>query len=291
MQDQPARPVLKWAGGKTQLLDAILERLPRRIETYYEPFVGGGAVFFALAQQGRFRRAVLADSNADLIAVYRALKEDVEGVIRALRRLRHSEEDYYRIRSEKPRSLVRRAARTIFLNKTGYNGLYRVNSSGAFNVPFGRYKNPTVCDAANLRKAAQALAHVELEVADFEELCTKALPGDAVYLDPPYLPLSKTSSFTAYDKASFGIEEHWRLARCFAELKKRRVAAVLSNSDTPRTRRMYDGFQMEIVHAVRNINSKADKRGAITELLVCTRPVRGSRPQVGAESLVAGEAE
>src|SRR5690606_39212834 len=133
-------------------------RLPPRIGTYYEPFVGGGAVFFALASQGRFRRAVLGDRNPDLIAVYQALVEDVEGVIRALRKYRYSESEYYRVREQQPRSLTGRAARIIYLNKTGYNGLYRVNRAGQFNVPFGRHKSPMICDEKNLRAAAQALS-------------------------------------------------------------------------------------------------------------------------------------
>ncbi|MBE7484897.1 MAG: DNA adenine methylase [Polyangiaceae bacterium] len=277
----PARPVLKWAGGKTQLLPKILARLPERIDTYFEPFVGGAAVFFALAARGSFRRAVLADRNPDLVAVYRALQQDVEGVIRALGRMSHSESEYYRVRALSPRGLVQRAARIIYLNKTGYNGLYRVNRSGQFNVPFGKYKNPNFCDAENLRAAAAALQGVEIAEADFEAVCARARPGDAVYLDPPYVPLSKTSYFTAYDRHPFGQLEHERLARVFAELEGRGVDAVLSNSNTPETRALYRGFRAEKVKVARNINSRASARGPIDELLVVAEPAprRVKRPR------------
>ncbi|MBK7579639.1 MAG: DNA adenine methylase [Myxococcales bacterium] len=266
----PARPVLKWAGGKTQLLPEILARLPAQIGTYFEPFIGGGAVFFALASQARFRRAVLSDRNPDLVAVYRALKEDVESVIRALGRLQHSKAEYYRVRALRPRGLAQRAARIVYLNKTGYNGLYRVNRSGQFNVPFGSYKNPNICDAANLRAAAAVLSDVEIEVADFEESVSRARAGDAVYLDPPYVPLSKTASFTAYDRHPFGPGEHQRLAQVFADLERRGVHAVLSNSDTPETRSLYRGFKLSTVRVSRPINCRPGARGPIDELLVMT---------------------
>jgi DNA adenine methylase len=268
--DGPARPFLKWAGGKTQLLSRILERLPVEIDTYYEPFVGGGAVFFALAAEGRFRRARLTDRNRDLIDVYRALRDDVDKVIRELRghAENHSEEHYYDVRAQSPRTLARRAARIIYLNKTGYNGLYRVNSSGRFNVPFGRYKNPGILDEANLRAAARTLENVTLETGDFAKVCDKAGPKDAVYMDPPYLPVSKTASFTAYDREQFGLEEHRRLALVFGQLARRGVPAVLSNSDTPETRALYGSFNVETVMAARAINSAASKRGRITEILV-----------------------
>ena len=273
----PARPVLKWAGGKTQLLPQILERLPARIETFFEPFVGGAAVFFALAAEGRFQRAVLADRNPDLVAVYRALQADAEAVIDELSQMRHSEAEYYRIRELSRRRLAQRAARVIYLNKTGYNGLYRVNRSGQFNVPFGRYKKPNICDAENLRAAARVLEGVEIVEADFEEVCVRARPGDAVYLDPPYVPLSKTANFTAYARHPFGPSEHQRLARAFTELERRRVAAVLSNSDTPETRALYRGFRAKKVQVSRAINSRPTARGPIDELLVVAERLKRPR--------------
>ena len=269
-------PVLKWAGGKSQLVKRILAELPDSIDTYYEPFVGGAAVFFALAAQRRFRRAVLADSNPELVAVYRALAEDVDGVIRALRRFqaRHCEEEFYRVRDTRPRSPAQRAARTIYLNKTGYNGLYRVNRSGKFNVPFGRYKNPNICDEPNLRAAAVTLKGVRIEVADFEQICQRARKSDAVYLDPPYVPLSKTSNFTAYDRHAFGLDDQRRLASAFRDLALRGVPAVLSNSDTPTTRELYGEFRFRAVPVARPINSRPSGRGPVGELLVSSKPGR-----------------
>ncbi len=266
--------MLKWAGGKTQLLDDILALLPARIETYYEPFVGGAAVFFALAARRRFRRAVLSDRNPDLVEVYEALRDDVEGVIQQLKRYRYSEEDYYRVRQQQPRKQANRAARTIYLNKTGYNGLYRVNRSGKFNVPFGRHKSPNWCDEDGLRSAARVLADADIRVGDFRETCRGAREGDAVYFDPPYMPVSRTANFTAYDRHPFGPEEHQRLAETFADLAARGVRVVLSNSDTQDTRALYGQWQIRTVEVARPINSRAEGRGPISEILVEARPAR-----------------
>lgn len=263
-----ARPLLKWAGGKRQLLDQIRRRLPDSIETYFEPFVGGGAVFFALRREGRFKKAVLSDQNQELIDTYRAVRDDVASVIRALRTLPHSEEDYYRIRASRPRVPARRAARMIYLNRTGYNGLYRVNRSGQFNVPFGRYVRPNICDEERLVEVSHSLKGVGLEVADFGSVISSSRPGDAVYFDPPYVPISATARFAEYHKSVFGDEEHRRLADCYRELSQRGVAAVLSNSDTPRTRELYGAFAHEFVSARRNINSEGAGRGPTSEILV-----------------------
>ncbi len=279
MTRRAPRPVLKWAGGKTALLDRILGRLPDRIETYYEPFIGGGAVFFALARAKRFRRAVIADKNAELIAVYRALQKDVDAVIEALRGFRHSEAEYYRVRAKRPRGLVAQAARVIYLNKTGYNGLYRVNRSGEFNVPFGRYKNPKICDAENLRAAARTLEGVEILTVDFEEVCRRAEPGDAVYLDPPYWPVSRTASFTAYDRHPFGADEQHRLEHAFRVLHERDVPALLSNSCTQETIRLYQAWRSQKVKVARAINSRGSARGPVYELLVENRPSRVKPPR------------
>jgi len=267
-----ARPVLKWAGGKRQLQHRILEKLPADIDTYYEPFVGGGAIFFALAAENRFKRAVLGDRNADLVDVYRALTQDVEAVIRLLRKYRYDEAEYYRVREQRPRSLAARAARLIYLNKTGYNGLYRVNRAGEFNVPFGRHKSPLICDEDNLRAAAAALGRAEVVTEDFEPLCRDAGARDAVYFDPPYLPVSKTSNFTAYDPHPFGIDEHERLAQVFERLERRGVCTVLSNSCTEQTRKIFGRFQYDRVPVKRPINSKANLRGPVDEILVFSRP-------------------
>jgi DNA adenine methylase len=277
--DEPIRlrPILKWAGGKARLVSQILERLPPEIGTYYEPFVGGAAVFFALASAGRFKRAVLSDLNHDLVDVYRGVKKDVGGVIRLLTdyRKRHDRDTYYATRELDPKSLdlVQRAARLIYLNKTGYNGLYRVNRSGQFNVPLGRYENPSICDEPRLRAAALALKRVTLKVMDFADASHAAKRGDAIYFDPPYVPLSKTSSFTGYHSEAFGEEEHQRLADTFTDVTRREIAAVLSNSDNRTTRRLYKGpaFDLERVLVTRPINSKASARGTVAELLVSNR--------------------
>jgi DNA adenine methylase len=259
--------------------------LPEKISTYYEPFVGGAAVFFALAEQRRFERAVLADRNQALVDVYRALKDDADKVIELLSRqpyATNSERTYYEVRASKPRSLAARAARIIYLNKTGYNGLYRVNSRGEFNVPFGRYAKPNICDAPRLRAAALALQKVELVVEDFANVCARARRHDAVYLDPPYLPVSRTASFASYHNVPFGVEEHRRLARVFASLSSRGVPALLSNSDTYDTRSIFAEFLIEEVSAARPINSDASRRGKISEILVSPSQARATRRRLRA---------
>jgi DNA adenine methylase len=275
---EPARfrPILKWAGGKARLVPAILPLLPARIETYYEPFVGGAAVFFALASARRFRRAVLSDLNAELVDVYRGVKHDVEAVIGLLEeyRRRHDADTYYRTREVDPHSLdlVQRAARLIYLNKTGYNGLYRVNRSGQFNVPFGSYVNPAICDEERLRAAARALRArgVRIEVSDFGAAAERARPGDAVYFDPPYVPRSTTANFTSYHREAFDRAAHERLAQALEALTEKGVRAVLSNSDTRFTRQLYDKrrFNVKKVLVTRPINSKSSARGNVAELLV-----------------------
>jgi DNA adenine methylase len=269
------KPVLKWAGGKRQLLEPILSfvdrAFPHRIEKYYEPFAGGAAVFFALVSRGKFAEARLSDMNADLIRVYSALRDDADSVVVELQKLLdlgHSEEVYYKVRDKRPTKVSARAARLIYLNRTGYNGLYRVNRSGDFNVPFGRYKTPRILDKPRLLAAAEALQGVELAVEDFEESCKAAKRGDFVYFDPPYVPVSKTASFAAYHSKAFDLAEHERLAKTFARLSKRGVSLLLSNSDTPATRELFSAFDTKTVHATRAINSNGAQRGAVPELLV-----------------------
>jgi DNA adenine methylase len=267
------RPILKWAGGKRSLVPRILEELPEQIDTYYEPFVGGAAVFLALAEAKRFKRAVITDKNAQLINMYTVVRDDLGKLLKKLEGLqnRTSEEDYYSIRAGKPKNRIDRAARLIYLNKTGYNGLYRVNSKGGFNVPYGRYKRPKIYDPERLAHAASYLQDVTIRVADFEEACAEAKRGDAVYLDPPYLPLSKTASFSAYHSEAFGMPEHQRLAKVFAKLLRRGVTAVLSNSATPETRALYQSFKCSDVAVRRPINSIGSRRGAVSELLVVAK--------------------
>jgi DNA adenine methylase len=264
-------PFLKWAGGKRQLLSRILGAVPERMHTYYEPFIGGGAVFFAIFARGRkFDRAVLGDANEELIRCYQAVRDDVGGVIRVLGRHRYDRDLYYEVRERDPAKLsdASRAARLIYLNRCGYNGLYRVNRSGKFNVPFGRYKNPVICDASKLRAAAGALQGVKLVHGDFQRTLRGAKSGDFVYLDPPYVPLSATSSFTAYARTPFDGAAQARLAGVLRDLGARKVRALLSNSDCDETRQLYDQTLSEPVPVRRAINSVAARRGAVGELLV-----------------------
>ncbi len=276
MPTSTRRPVVKWAGGKTQLLEPILEALPRRIGTYFEPFAGGAAVFFALAAERRFERAVISDMNAELCATYSALQADVERVIAILADYQESHDSkfYYDVRKRRPEALSdsERAARFIYLNKTGFNGLYRVNRSGQFNVPLGRYAKPHICDVERLRAAAGVLRGVEIGRADFAEMAQRARRGDAVYFDPPYLPVSRTANFSAYDPHPFGMEEHRRLATVFAGLAAKKVRVVLSNSSTPDAKQLYASFDVRELQAKRNINSKVTGRGPVSELLVVAGP-------------------
>ncbi len=274
-QPQP-RPFLKWAGGKTALLEVLLSAAPREFHVYYEPFLGGGALFFALYRQGRIRQAVLGDINRELIDAYRALQTDVEAVIRVLDQYPYSEAFYYTLREVDPWSLplAERVARMIYLNKTCYNGLYRVNRAGKFNVPFGRYKNPNYKDFANLRAVARALQHARLVCASFEEVVADAQAGDFVYFDPPYHPLSRTARFTEYARGGFGREDQEKLAEVFRELASRGVWVMLSNSDTPFIRELYRDFTITRVRAPRFINSNPARRGPQTEVLVTSYPVR-----------------
>ena len=271
-----ARPFLKWAGGKTALLPKILPLLPAKINTYYEPFVGAGAVFFALANEKRFTAAWLGDANEELIDTYIAVRDQPEDTVDRLRTYAssHCETHFYEVREKNPKKAwdyCGIAARMIYLNRTCFNGLYRVNKKGKFNVPFGAYKNPTICDEVNLL-ACSLVMHSTGGLkgfrADFEATVADARRGDAVYFDPPYIPLSPTSNFTAYAKGGFGEQEHIRLRDCFAALDARGVHVLLSNSDTPLVRKLYKGFKLEEVQAPRRVNSKGGKRGNVGELLI-----------------------
>ncbi len=269
------RPFLKWVGGKGQLLEPLLRQVERAgaFGRYHEPFVGGGALFFELARTNRLGRkqAYLSDNNDRLIDAYRAVKDNVERVIDLLHghKERHSEPYYYEVRGQVPDDVYERAARIIYLNKTCYNGLFRENSRGIFNVPFGRYKNPRICDEPNLRAATQALARAKVSVRSFDTVLKQAQPGDLVYFDPPYHPVSKTASFTAYDKGGFGVKAQERLAEVARALDQKGVKFILSNSMTELIRTLYKPhFHVDEVYATRAVNSRADRRGKVSEALV-----------------------
>ena len=266
------RPFLKWAGGKGQLVEQLLELAPARFRAYHEPFLGGGALFFALARQDRLadKAVYLSDINGELVATWQAVRDDVRAVIRNLSRHRYDREYYYQVRDQDPAKLSppRLAARMIFLNRTGFNGLYRVNSKGKFNVPFGRYKNPLICDRENLEAVSLSLRRVEIHHESFEAVLQRAKKGDFVYFDPPYVPVSDTANFVGYAKDGFSALDQERLAEVFAKLAGRGVRVMLSNSDTPRVKKLYSGFRMVRVLANRLVNTRADRRGPVGELVV-----------------------
>ncbi len=271
------RPFLKWAGGKTQLSDALLERTPLSFNVYHEPFVGSGALFFRLYRERRIRHAVLSDLNAELIDTYLAIRDCVSDVIKILSEFPHDKEFYCAVREKDPWqfSLAERAARMIYLNKTGYNGLYRVNRQGKFNVPFGRHKSPKYLDPENLLAVSQALQDVDILCAPFETVLERTAPGDWVYFDPPYVPLSQTANFTSYHANGFGLSDQERLRDVCVELSRNKVYVMLSNSDTEAVRRLYGlpHFTVNEVFANRAINCNGAKRGKITELVITNYPV------------------
>lgn len=272
------RPFLKWAGGKTQLVDRLLQRSPIEFNVYHEPFLGSGALFFRLYREHKIRYAVLSDINPDLIDTFLAVRDCVHEVIEFLSHYPHSKEFYYTIRGKDPGelSLPERAARMIYLNKTGYNGLYRVNKHGKFNVPFGRYKSPKYLDEENLRAVSEALKNVEILCTSFETVKERATPGDWVYFDPPYAPLSQTSNFTSYHANGFGVTDQERLRDVCSILSKNKVYVMVSNSDTDTIWSLYNlpSFTIESVLAKRAINCNGSKRGEITELVITNYRMR-----------------
>jgi DNA adenine methylase len=284
-----ARPFLKWAGGKAQLLPALLERAPRSIDTYYEPFLGGAALFFALASDPELapRRVVLNDQNHELVTTYEAVRDHLDQLIAQLEPLvdRYGAADadvraeiFYAVREEQTSAPVEVAARLLFLNKTCFNGLYRVNQRGLFNVPHGKYKNPKILDPVVLAAASSALQDTELLNGDFEEACASAGPDDFVYFDPPFHPLSDTANFTSYTAGIFAREDQLRLKWWMDRLRDRGVPVMLSNSPHEWMIGVYEGshYRVERTPARRSINSKGDRRGVVDELVVTSNyPRRG----------------
>jgi len=263
------RPFLKWAGGKGQLISQYQAYWPdpSQYDTYYEPFLGGGAVFFHLQPQS----AWLMDINPELVNVYQCVRDQVERVIALLRihEAKHDKEYYYRVRSQVPDSSPERAARLIYLNRTCFNGLYRENSRGQFNVPMGRYKNPRICHADLLRVVSSSLQGITIGEQPFDAVLDLATrPQDFVYFDPPYYPISATSKFTGYNRYAFSEADHIRLRDVFVQLAHRGVQVMLSNSDCPFVRDLYEGFPIHTISAIRAINSNTQRRGKITEVLV-----------------------
>ncbi|MBP2031955.1 DNA adenine methylase [Clostridium algifaecis] len=274
MKNNLIQPFVKWVGGKRQLLSEIKEYIPKGNFKYYEPFVGGGAVFFSLQR----KNAVINDLNSELINVYEVIKNDVEGLIRSLMNHKITEKYYYELRSEdrseeyKTYSKVKKASRFIYLNKTCYNGLYRVNSSGYFNTPFGKYKNPNVVNDTVLRTVHKYLneSRIAIRNVDFEEALKGIRKNSFVYFDPPYDPVSDSSNFTGYTASGFNRDEQIRLKKLCDKLNKKGVKFLLSNSNTEFIRELYKDYndKIKVVGATRAINSKATKRGEVEEVLI-----------------------
>ena len=271
-QPREAAPFVKWAGGKGRLLSQLRPLLPPGVARmrHVEPFVGGGALFFARIPE----RALLSDINPALVATYAAIRDGVQSVVEGLRGLagRHSKESYYQVRERynegRRLSASTRAAMFIYLNKTCFNGLHRVNRKGEFNVPVGSYKNPRILDENGLCAASYALQAVHLACVGFESLLESAKPGDFVYFDPPYEPVSETASFTSYARNGFTREDQTRLRDVCRALDRRGCKLMLSNSDVPFIRELYQDFRTDTVAAARAINCNAKKRGKVSEVVV-----------------------
>ena len=265
-------PVLKWVGGKRQLITQITELLPSRYATYYEPFIGGGAVFFHLQR----KKVVINDFNSELVNVYKTIQSDVEALIEDLKKHKNESDYFYEMRaldrSDTFSELtnIEKASRVLYLNKTCFNGLYRVNRSGEFNTPFGRYKNPNIVNEITLRAVHEYLKTNDITILnqDFASIFDNIKKNDFVYLDPPYDPVSKSSNFTGYNQGGFSTDDQIRLRELCDRLNKKGVKFLLSNSATDFIKEQYKNYQINIVQATRSINSNAKKRGAVDEVLI-----------------------
>ncbi|MEX2480585.1 MAG: DNA adenine methylase [Gammaproteobacteria bacterium] len=279
-REPPPHPFLKWVGGKRQLLPELLKAVAsaKGFSAYHEPFIGGGALYFRLARTGMLPNgAYLSDINPNLIDAYVGVRDDIEGVLRALaehERL-HSEQHFYAVRASSPRTPARRAARIIYLNRTCFNGLYRENSKGQFNAPFGRYDNPLIRDIANLRAVAETLRFASIHARTFVDALDDIQAGDLVYFDPPYIPASRTAGFTSYSRNKFGLAQQRQLAEAFTYLASKGAKVIASNSFTDLTCDLYAGHYIYEVHATRRVNSRPDRRGAVAEALITSFRVAG----------------
>jgi DNA adenine methylase len=272
IQESRIKPVLKWAGGKSGLLPQLLPLFPKNFVRYFEPFFGGGAVFFSLGFTGE---SYLNDLNTELIDLYETVRDSPLPLIKELDALslNYSEEFYYILRQLTPKTKKERAARTVFLNKSGFNGLYRQNSKGGFNVPFGkREKCPALYDKENLLRVSNALQHATLQSLDFEAVINQAGSGDFVYCDPPYEPLSRTSSFNAYQGGGFSQAEQKRLKDACIRAQTRGANVLISNSSAEFIKELYFDCEVSSISARRAINSKGDSRGRIEEVAVLLTP-------------------
>ena len=264
--------LVKWAGGKKQLLGQFEQFFPKKIENYFEPFVGGGTVaFFLLKTHQEIKKIHLSDINEELVIAYNVVKNNIDELVSLLKeyKIKHNKEFYYKIRAGDIKNLtpVQIAARFLYLNRTCFNGLYIVNSRGTFNVPIGSYKNPSICNEEDLREISKLLQKDDIMVSQFHNAVSTAKKGDFIYFDPPYYPLKK-ESFTTYTKDNFLEREQERLAELFKELDKKGCKVMLSNSDSDFIKNLYKGYNIHFVRATRMINCDATKRGAINEVVV-----------------------
>ena len=268
---------VKWAGGKKQLLEQFKPFFPKEVKRYFEPFVGGGAVAFYVMKHHKPQEVYLSDINEELTNCLNVIRDDVESLIKDLTKLKklHNKETYLKMRAEDPKLLsnLTRATRFIYLNKTCFNGLYRVNSKGEFNVPIGSYNNPSIVNEKELKEISQLLKNATIQTAQFHETIREAKKGDFIYFDPPYYPLNKTSSFTTYTKDKFLEKEQEHLAKVFKELDKKGCKVMLSNSDTNFIKDLYKDYNISIVKATRMINCDATKRGKINEVVITNYPI------------------
>ena len=264
------KPFIKWAGGKRQIIKELTDSLPKNYNRYFEPFIGGGALFFAV----RPKNAYISDINPELINLYNTVKNNTHSLIKDLLRYKNTETEFYRIRNldrtpdYKNLTNIEKAGRFIYLNKTCYNGLYRTNSKGQFNAPYGFYKNPNIIDEQNLKICSELLKETEIGLSDFSNIENKIKTRDFVYFDPPYIPINKTSSFTKYYKDDFNTGSQIKLKELCDRLNKKNIYFMLSNSYNETALNLYKEYNIKKINAIKAINCKADKRGTINELII-----------------------
>lgn len=284
-QVKPPAPFLKWAGGKRKLTNLLISAFPddfdARRNKFFEPFLGGGALTFALGNpNGEIyvpgKNLFINDSNPDLVNTYKVIRDDVESLIKELRKFEklNNSESFYQIRSMNYEDEIQKAARFIYLNKTCFNGLWRVNSKGLFNVPYGRYINPNILDITNLKLCSTRLQSAKISHSSFNKAVAKASKGDVVYFDPPYIPLTKTAAFSQYAKEDFGIADQKLLAETIADLTSRGVRVILSNSDTPLTREIFGKYlKLRQILVARTISARASNRKSVHEVIGVNYPL------------------
>lgn len=282
------KPLVKWAGGKRQILPELIKRVPENWNVYYEPFIGGGALLIELYNRGKINFAVISDLNAELINLYKVIKYKPYELIAELKNteFKNDRETYFKLRERfneiigNPEYSVERAALFVYLNRHCYNGLWRVNRSGKFNVPFGRYKNPSMPSDEAILEFSKMLEKVKIFNVDFEDAVKDAKKGDFVYFDPPYQPVSKTAYFTDYTSYGFDYSEQKRLARVAKELSKKGVYVMVSNSNTEEIKDLYADFHIFVINANRFINSRADKRKGAREVIITNYKIKKEKERI-----------